>query len=437
MSTQSEWPVVALNTVANFLSGGTPSKARAHYWSGDIPWVSAKDMKEQRVRDSEDHITMEALENGSRIAPKGATLVLVRGMTLLSDVPICVLERDVAFNQDIKAIVARNGINAVFLNYALLAAKPLLLSYVEFAGHGTGRLPTDRLQALQIPIPSKSEQTAVARVLTALDDKIELNRRMNETLEAMTRAIFKSWFVNFDPVRAKAEGRQPPGMNADTAALFPDSFQDSPLGKIPRGWRVGKLAEIAWLSRDSVNPGAFPDEVFDHYSIPAFDEGRWPKEEAGIQIKSNKSLVPPNSVLISKLNPRFPRVWLPSLSNGKRSIASTEFLVTSAREPFNCEYLFGLFTSESFFQVFATLVTGTSSSHQRVRAEFLHEMDALIPPGNCAASFSRTAGPLYATVTANLTESRTLSAIRDTLLPKLVSGEIRVSSSGVAEVPTS
>ena len=256
---------------------------------------------------------------------------------------------------------------------------------------------------------------------------------MNETLEAMARATFKSWFVDFDPVRAKAKGGQPPCMDVATAALFPDSFEGSPFGKIPKGWRIGKLAEIASLSRNSVNPSAFPSEVFHHYSIPAFDEGRWPKQDSGAQIKSNKSLIQRNSVLLSKLNPRFPRVWMPSLSAGSRSIASTEFLVTSAREPFDPKYLFGLFTSQNFFNVFATLVTGTSGSHQRVRAEFLHEMDVVIPDEECVASFSRAVGPLYASVAENLKESRTLSAIRDALLPKLISGEIRTSTVAPAE----
>ena len=94
-----------------------------------------------------------------------------------------------------------------------------------------------------MPIPFlRLNRQAIAHILGTLDDKIELNRRMNETLEAMARAIFKSWFVDFDPVRAKAEGRQPEGMDADTAALFPDSFEDFALGKIPKGWRVGKVS---------------------------------------------------------------------------------------------------------------------------------------------------------------------------------------------------
>jgi type I restriction enzyme, S subunit len=100
------------------------------------------------------------------------------------------------------------------------------------------------LVRLEVPVPPVGEQRAIAQILGALDDKIELNRRMNETLEAMARAIFKSWFVDFDPVRAKAEGRRPFGMDAATTALFPNSFQDSPLDKIPKGWRVGAIGDF-------------------------------------------------------------------------------------------------------------------------------------------------------------------------------------------------
>jgi type I restriction enzyme S subunit len=202
-----EIPRVTLEAVTDMLSGGTPSKAQPDYWGGNIPWVSAKDMKERRLRDTEDHITPMGLANGSKLAPASATLILTRGMTLLTDVPICTLERDLAFNQEIKAIVPRDEIDPLYLAYVLRAMKPELLSMVELAGHGTGRLPTDRLKGLEIPLPDKGEQRVIAYILGTLDDKIELNRRMNETLEAMVRALFKSWFVDFDPVRAKMEGR--------------------------------------------------------------------------------------------------------------------------------------------------------------------------------------------------------------------------------------
>src|SRR5512138_3852044 len=101
----------------------------------------------------------------------------------------------------------------------------------------------------------------MTQMLAALDDKIDLNRRMNETLEAIARALFRSWFVDFDPVRAKQEGRQPPGLDTATAALFPDSFEDSPLGPIPSGWKLGTIDNLVSLGRDSINPAEYPDEV--------------------------------------------------------------------------------------------------------------------------------------------------------------------------------
>ena len=282
------------------------------------------------------------------------------------------------------------------------------------------------LHLIPVLLPPLTEQRAIAHILGTLDDKIELNRWMNETLEAMARTLFKSWFVGFDPVRAKAEGRKPLGMEAATATLFPDSFQDSPLGKIPKGWRVGRASELTELSRDTINPLESPREAFDHYSIPAFDDGRWPKEETGAEIRSNKYLVPPNAVLLSKLNPRIRRVWLPTVHDDRRSIASTEFLVTLPTRDTSREYIYALFSSQPFLEVFTGLVTGTSGSHQRVQPKSLLDIEVVLPPAACRASFGRIAGPLFDGVSRNVAEVRTLAAIRDALLPKLISGEIRV-----------
>ena len=223
-------------------------------------------------------------------------------------------------------------------------------------------------------------------------------------------------------------------MGAATAALFSDSFQDSPLGEIPAGWSLGKIGDLVELSHETLNPGQYSDEIFHHYSIPAFDQQRSPVEETGSAIKSNKVIVPLNAILLSKLNPRIPRVWLPRISTVQRSIASTEFLVATPRDGVAREYVYALFTSSMFLDVFTTLVTGTSGSHQRVKSEFLLEMDTIIPPTACMDSFVRIARPLYARVIHNLIECRTFADIRDALLPKLVSGELRVKSAAtVAE----
>lgn len=428
MGTQPEWPIVALNTVADFLSGGTPSKARPDYWSGDIPWISAKDMKQQRIRDSEDHISPEGLADGSRIAPKGATLVLVRGMTLISDVPVCVVERDAAFNQDIKAIVARNAINPAFLNYVLLAAKPLLLSYVEFAGHGTGRMPTDRLQELQIPIPATSEQAAIARVLSTLDDKIELNRRMNETLDAMAHAIFKSWFVDFDPVHAKAEGRQPSGMDAATAVLFPDSFDDSAVGNVPTGWRtctIGDVVEVGGGSTPSTRESAYWDGLI-HWATPKdLSALRDPVllvterriTQAGVE-QIGSRVYPEGTVLLSS---RAPIGYL-AISEVPVAVNQGMIAMACARNPTN-HYM--LYWTRAKMDAIESRASGTT--FQEISKSSFRSIPLTVPTDDVMRAFTEHIEPLHRQIVANVRQSRTLAAIRDSVLPKLICGEIGVA----------
>jgi type I restriction enzyme S subunit len=281
-------------------------------------------------------------------------------------------------------------------------------------------------RTLRLNLPPLAEQKAIAAVLGALDDKIELNRQMNATLEAMARALFQSWFVDFDPVRAKHDGRQPTGLDPATAAIFPNSFYNSELGHIPKGWRVGRIAEVSDFSRSSINPAEFPEETFDHYSLPAFDEGRTPKSELGSAIMSNKLVVTRKSVLLSKLNPHIPRIWLPDLHDTRRSVCSTEFIVASTRSGFSREFLFSLFTSAAFATTYGTLVTGTTGSHQRIRPESVLEMKMVLPPPKLVEAFTTIAKPMFDQINRNIDQSRTLATLRDTLLPKLLSGELRV-----------
>lgn len=317
----------------------------------------------------------------------------------------------------------RDIIDPHFLYYLLHYDNAKLSDFA--AGTTQKNLLLKDLRDFAVHVPSLSEQKAIAHILGTLDDKIELNRRMNETLESMAQAIFKSWFVDFDPVRAKAEGR-PTGLPKPVADLFPDSFQDSELGKIPKGWRVGKMGDLATLNRGAVNPGDFPTETFDHFSLPAFDEGRTPKIELGSAIMSNKFTVMPNSVLLSKLNPHIPRIWLPDLHATRRSVCSTEFMVACSKPGVSREYLFSLFTSSTFASIYGTLVTGTTGSHQRIKPQSVLDMKIVIPLAALVRAFTDSAKPMFDRINRNTEQSRTLAALRDTLLPKLLSGEIRV-----------
>jgi type I restriction enzyme S subunit len=279
---------------------------------------------------------------------------------------------------------------------------------------------------LGITLPPIGEQRAVAHILGTLDDKIELNRRMNETLEAMSRALFKSWFVDFDPVRAKAEGRDR-GLPKPLADLFHARLVDSELGEIPEGWGVGRFGDMVEQIRDQENPLSFPDALYHHFSIPAFDEGQTAKAEFGESIKSLKSRVPPGVILISKLNPEIERVWMVDVSPGERAVCSTEFLVLRARAPFTRSYVYCFARSPLFRQQIEGLVTGTSKSHQRAQVESILNLTVVMPPSSLVAAFDRSAESLLTRTLKCRCESRTLAALRDTLLPKFMTGELHVN----------
>ena len=295
--------------------------------------------------------------------------------------------------------------------------------------HATGSTMASLNQAIieRVPIllPPIKEQRAIAHILGTLDDKIELNRRMSETLEAMARALFKSWFVDFDPVRAKAEGRDP-GLPRLLADLFPARLVESEPGEIPEGWEETSFGAVVEQLREKENPLKSPDVKFLHFSIPAFDDGQWPRIEAGETIKSQKSRVAPGSVLLSKLNPEIERVWFVDVPPGDRSVCSTEFLVLRPRSPYGRSYVYCLARSPVFRQEIEGLVTGTSKSHQRARVGAILGLGVIRPPEPLLAQFETKVGPLLERTLACRRESRTLASLRDTLLPKLISGELRV-----------
>lgn len=173
-------------------------------------------------------------------------------------------------------------------------------------GNGTGiqNLSQGFLSDLEIELPPLPEQRAISDTLGALDDKIELNRKMNATLEAMARALFRDWFVDFGPTRAKMEGRAPT-LSPNLLSLFPDRLDAE--GK-PEGWEVYRLGDIADHQTRTISPSETPSELFEHFSLPAYDKGQIPALDRGATIKSNKTLVPSDTILLSKLNPEIPRV---------------------------------------------------------------------------------------------------------------------------------
>lgn len=275
----SNWSVKKLGDLVTFLSGGTPSKSNKDYWNGEIPWISASSMQSTRYHDSDLRVTSLGSTNGTRLVPAETVLLLVRGGALHNKIPVGITTREVTFNQDVKALVPKSeDITPYYLLAWLISSRELLLGKVENTGIGAGKLDTKILQDLDVPVPPKAELLRLELFSKALDDKIILNQNINHTLEQMAQALFKSWFVDFEPVKAKMAVLEAGGSQEDatlaamaaisgkdayalavferehpeqyaelktTAELFPSAMQDSELGEIPEGWSIKPLDGIA------------------------------------------------------------------------------------------------------------------------------------------------------------------------------------------------
>lgn len=189
-----EWTKSRLDQLVEIQSGATPSKANPAFWNGSLPWVSAKDMKQFFLEDTEDHISASAVSVGARLVPRGTLLMLTRGMTLLKDVPICVLGSEMSFNQDVKALRPKDEVSGLFLAWLLTGNKPRLLQMVDIAGHGTGKLDTDELKAFALAVPPPPEQKRIAECLSSLDDLITAEVQKLGFLKTHKRGLMQQLF---------------------------------------------------------------------------------------------------------------------------------------------------------------------------------------------------------------------------------------------------
>jgi type I restriction enzyme S subunit len=191
---KAAWDETTLGESVAFQAGGTPSKSNAAFWNGSIPWVSAKDMKQLLLDDTEDHISPAAIDDGATVAPAGALLVLTRGMTLLKDVPVCYLQREMSFNQDVRSVTPTEGLNGLFLTFLLRASKQRLVRMVDRAGHGTGRLETEKLRTFVIAIPRPAEQQRIAACLSSVDALVASQSRKLDALRAQKKGLMQQLF---------------------------------------------------------------------------------------------------------------------------------------------------------------------------------------------------------------------------------------------------
>lgn len=286
----------------------------------------------------------------------------------------------------------------------------------------------------KMPLPPLPEQKAIAAVLGALDDKIELNRQVNATLEAMARALFQSWFVDFDPVRAKLDGRQPHGLDPATAALFPASFQGSQAGHIPSGWATKPVGEVV----DCVGGGT-PSTAEPKYWEGGTHHWTTPKDfsslQAPILLDTNRKLTDVGIAKISSgLLPAGTLLLSSRAPVGYLAIAAMPVAINQGFIALRCNERASNFFMLNWCQMnmadIESRATGTTFAE--ISKQNFRPIRVVLPPKELMGVFTEGVAPLYAQITANLQQSRTLATLRDTLLPKLLSGELSVRSASAA-----
>ena len=285
-------------------------------------------------------------------------------------------------------------------------------------------LNNEMLGRLKMVLPSIKEQASIGFILKGFDDKIELNLRMNETLEAMARAIFKSWFVDFDPVRAKAEGSDT-GLPNEIADLFPDCFEDSELGEIPKGWEVVALPELIDVNPTrSLKKGQLAP-YFEMKNMPEHSARAlgWYDRKFGSGVKFING-----DTLMARITPCLENgkgAFVDFLEDGQVGWGSTEYIVFRAKGDLPLEYSYFLSRTPDFRSHAIVNMTG-SSGRQRVPASIFDSYPVIKPNGQFVKVFGTISGPIMQKIKKNDEEAGTLASLRDTLLPKLISGELRV-----------
>ena len=279
------------------------------------------------------------------------------------------------------------------------------------------------LRALPIPLPPEGERVSITAMVGAIDERIALLRETNATLEAIAQALFKSWFVDFDPVRAKMEGRVPEGMDEATAALFPDSFEESELGLVPRGWRVGVLGDVLALRNERIKPSevtqALPYVPIESISakVPFLQEYK-----SGEEANSSLILFRKGDILFGAMRPYFHKVCAAPF-NG---VTRTTVFTLQAKNPMAFGYALFLVFQEATIE-YATLHSEGSTIPYAKWGKSLEYMPVILPPDSIQIGYGEIVSSFIERANENIKQVQTLANLRDTLLPRLISGQLRLS----------
>ena len=272
-----------------------------------------------------------------------------------------------------------------------------LLSNASQVGVPALARPSSTFQQIEVVLPELSIQKCVVEIISTIQKKIANNQELNDNLEQQAQAIYHERFETVSP------------------------------NDLPSDWRIVTLGEVATISNKSFNPLKEPEILLEHYSIPAFDEARFPVFELSTSIKSNKFIIDASCFMISKLNPTTKRVWKPYCLTGN-AVCSTEFIVYKAKDQSITDFLYSVIDSGSFSDFMCSHVTGSTGSRQRTTPSDTLSYELILPSEDELAEFQPLVSPMYAQMRINAIENDKLKRLRDSLLPKLMSGEIDVSA---------
>lgn len=302
-------------------------------------------------------------------------------------------------SNDVLVFRAKKGTDARFLYYVLV--DDAFFDYSTATSKGTKMPRGDKTAIMQYEVAhfDLPIQKKIAGILADIDDKIALNSNINKNLIQQSQALYSTWFEQFLPFD----------------------------GTMPSDWRIGTLGDIATIKTNSFNPQKNPGIMLEHYSIPAYDEQHFPLFESSDNVKSNKYILTDNSVLASKLNPDTKRIWRPMCLTDQ-AVCSTEFIVFEANNSAYRDFLFSIIDSQFFSDWMCAHTTGSTNSRQRTTPSTTLEFKVNVAPDDIIDEFCASVTPMYDLISQNLLENQRLASLRDSLLPKLMSGEIDVSN---------
>lgn len=419
----SEWPIVKLGTLADFQEGYVnPSQRDTSYFDGPIKWLRATDLNDSMVTNTSRTLSDKGFKSAGKSALlfEPGTLAISKSGTIGR---LGILGDYMCGNRAVINIKPKQNAVPRYLFFVLRQLRPTIETLAE--GSVQKNLYVSTLSNLDVPAPPRDVQQSFAETLGVLDDRITLLRETNATLEAIAQALFKSWFVDFDPVRAKMEGRAPIGVDEATAALFPDSFEETELGMVPGGWDAGTLADVATLNAQSLSTRNPPTEInyIDLTGVKAnvFDV---PQCYSFTDAPSRaRRILREGDCIIGTVRPGNRSFGFIATAQNNLT-GSTGFAVLSPKQHWMAAYTYLCATRDESIGRLASLADG--GAYPAVRSDVVASTPCVKPQDEVMKLFDSVARPLLNAIGANSEQAQTLSTLRDTLLPRLISGQLRL-----------